>query len=976
MKNFTELFCLIYFFTVLQASGQNYLINFTGFGKSTTVSTVKVENLTKGTSLILNGGDILRLTIATGVNSIKDNQSSELKIYPNPMTDNTTLEVLPPVKGYAILSVNDMTGKQIAQIQSYLENSRQVFLLSGIRKGFYLINVKGDRYQFSGKLISNVNSGRSIKIEKLNNIVQEVEEKAEIMASKGTMENVDMEYTPGDRLKFTATSEDYSTIITDMPASNKTMQFNFIACTDEDNNNYPVVSIGNQVWMAENLKTTKYQDGTNIPLVVSNAEWSNLRTAGYCWYNNDPGTYKPHYGALYNWFTLNSGEVCPSGWHVPSDDELTTLTSFLGGENIAGGKLKEIGTSHWLSPNTGATDETGFTALPGDARYVDGTFKFFGSYSHWWSSSEFDNNKSWLRYLMNDWEGVARINTDKKYGLSVRCILNAKNEEAYPGVEGNLVFSVVNGDTIFCRLINNKYVFQGDIILTENQFMGSKGTGRLAQFSNRWPDGKVYYEVSPDLPQITKDQIQSAISDYTNHTKLQFIPHTNQNNFVKFVNSEIPIGEDAGLGTCSELGMIGNKGQKIWLEASTIGTGEIIHEIGHTIGLVHEHSRKDRGNYIYINWINISKNSEQYTIDPNSFHTGTFDFNSIMLYHAYSTNSLIKDIPIIIVKAPYMQYGSANRKELSVGDITMIDSLYAPMAYFKASKTTIFAGENVQFTDTSSISNPPTKWSWDFGDGGNSTIQNPSHTYLTAGTFTVTLTASNIFDDVETKVNYITVNPKPNDFDGNNYNVITLGTQAWFGENLRTTTLNDGTSIHNIIEDLAWIYQDTAAGAYCWYNNDETTYKNIYGALYTWKAVATGKLCPIGWHVPTNNDWKILENYLIANGFNYKSEWPGTIGKSIAASTGWNLSNYESTVGNDQSSNNRSGFNARPGGWRIWGASFEGNGIVGMWWTSTRAMESDVHQPWMRMLAYLDSWLQTTFEAETHGLSVRCLKDN
>lgn len=133
---------------------------------------------------------------------------------------------------------------------------------------------------------------------------------------------------------------------------------------DTDGNIYHTVVIGNQVWIVENLKTTRYNDGTSIPLVTGNTEWINLTTPGYCWYDNDI-TNKETYGALYNWYAVQTNKICPAGWHVPSDSEWTALTDFLGGESTAGGKLKEAGTMHWDSPNTGATDESGLTLLPG-----------------------------------------------------------------------------------------------------------------------------------------------------------------------------------------------------------------------------------------------------------------------------------------------------------------------------------------------------------------------------------------------------------------------------------------------------------------------------------------------------------------------------------------------------------------------------------------------------------------------------------
>jgi uncharacterized protein (TIGR02145 family) len=179
--------------------------------------------------------------------------------------------------------------------------------------------------------------------------------------------------------------------------------------------------------MAENLKTTKYNDGTAIPLVTDGTAWSVLSTPGYCWYNNDAATYKPTYGALYNWYALNATSnggknVCPTSWHVPTDAEWTTLTTYLGGETVAGGKLKETGTTHWLSPNTGATNTTGFTALPGGYRYSGGTFGNVGGYGYWWSATEFDAGSAWDRMMRYNNSDVWRSFDDKMVGISVRCL--------------------------------------------------------------------------------------------------------------------------------------------------------------------------------------------------------------------------------------------------------------------------------------------------------------------------------------------------------------------------------------------------------------------------------------------------------------------------------------------------------------------------------------------------------------------------
>src|SRR5690554_4857483 len=191
--------------------------------------------------------------------------------------------------------------------------------------------------------------------------------------------------------------------------------------TDIDGNTYKTVTIGTQTWMAENLKVTKYNDGIAIPNVTDNTAWRELATGALCDYANTPSNSET-YGKLYNWHAVNTGKLCPTGWHVPSDAEWTVLTDYLGGESVAGGKLKETGTTHWASPNTGATNETGFTALPGGYRYFNGTFYNVGNYGTWWSATEFNAAGAWFRNVGYDYSDVLRYSNDKEVGFSVRCL--------------------------------------------------------------------------------------------------------------------------------------------------------------------------------------------------------------------------------------------------------------------------------------------------------------------------------------------------------------------------------------------------------------------------------------------------------------------------------------------------------------------------------------------------------------------------
>ncbi len=196
--------------------------------------------------------------------------------------------------------------------------------------------------------------------------------------------------------------------------------------TDHDGNAYSVVTIGTQVWMGENLKTTTYNDGNPIINVVNGREWANLTTPAYAWYNNSETAYKDPYGAIYNWYAVSTGKLCPVGWHVPSDEEFGTLITYLGGDKIAGGKIKEAGTDHWTTPNLGATNGSGFTALPAGGRYniysAGGSFADLGTACYLWSSTAYDASNGLSRDIAYHIAGVNRNYYPKGDGESVRCI--------------------------------------------------------------------------------------------------------------------------------------------------------------------------------------------------------------------------------------------------------------------------------------------------------------------------------------------------------------------------------------------------------------------------------------------------------------------------------------------------------------------------------------------------------------------------
>jgi uncharacterized protein (TIGR02145 family) len=194
--------------------------------------------------------------------------------------------------------------------------------------------------------------------------------------------------------------------------------------TDVDGNVYKTITIGTQTWMAENLRTTRYRDGDTLPEVRDDTKWFNTAISAYCNYNNTSNSDSiAIFGRLYNWYAVNdSHNLAPSGWHVASDAEWTTLTDYLGGLGFVSGKLKETGTAHWHSPNEAATNESGFTALPGGVRFTNGTFDGIGYDGLWWCSTKDNIYWAWLRFIYYKYSSVSRDIGGMNDGYSVRCV--------------------------------------------------------------------------------------------------------------------------------------------------------------------------------------------------------------------------------------------------------------------------------------------------------------------------------------------------------------------------------------------------------------------------------------------------------------------------------------------------------------------------------------------------------------------------
>ena len=432
---------------ILPCFGFNYTINFTGSGASSSVNSVIVQNLTRGTTVTVPAGNVLNLSDAPNAVEQLSADDETIRVYPASTDGKSMVSFFTKQAGLVQINAFSMDGRKVTGISTDLQAGSNTFELS-LPKGVFVIQVTGNEYAYTAKVLNQTGTQGNPGI--FYTGTEKPVSSSQQKTKSFTLGVTTMTYTAGDQLLYTAVSGNYNTIVTDVPTSNKTTNFNFVACTDTDGNNYTIVIIGNQTWMAENLKTTRFSDRTAIPLITDFTTWVNLITPGYCWYNNDAPTYKNTYGALYNWYTVNTGKLAPTGWHVPSDAEWSTLGNYLtaNGYNYDGSTsgnyyAKSLAaTTNWAIDNTDAgvignnlskNNSTGFSALPGGSYIYCGSAGI-GNTSEWWSSTEGDadwrgdNITAWSRYLYFGYCNLSRLGNGgfdgKVNGHSVRCIKN------------------------------------------------------------------------------------------------------------------------------------------------------------------------------------------------------------------------------------------------------------------------------------------------------------------------------------------------------------------------------------------------------------------------------------------------------------------------------------------------------------------------------------------------------------------------
>lgn len=916
MKN--SILTLFILLSVLILHAQDYTISFSGSGASALVESVNIENLTQGKSIVLSGSEVLHLkAIVTANNPSLEYIDYPMHVYPNPSNGYCTIEFGARKSGSATIKVFDTVGREIAKFQQTLSDGIHSVQVSGLGNGIYTVNVSLDDRSYSSKIISNSKSGTRFAITYLGNNGS----LQAISKLKGATVERFWQYNTGDRLKFIGTSGRYSTVVMDIPTSSKTLPFNFIECTDADGNNYPIVQIGTQIWMAENLKTTKYNDGKSIPNVTDFAIWSGLSTDAYCWYNNDVN-YKNTYGALYNWYAINTTKLAPVGWHVATDAEWTTLSNYLGGNSVSGGKLKETGTIHWTAQNSGATNETGFTALPGGQRDFQGTNSFISRDADWWSSTANSSIEAWSRNITFLGGGTGIYSVNKRSGYSVRCILGTSY---LPSVTTT---SVTNITKTSAAIGVNVTSDGGEAISASgvcwstspnptvaNSKITGNGTGAFVNIINGLNEGTVYY--------VRAYATNSAGTAY---------------------------GEELSFTTFSQPVIITFAATNITQTTATSG-GNITNDGGATIIV--------RG----VCWSTYQNPTTENSITRDGTGTGNFTSNLTGLtantkyyVRAYLGNNLAE-----------IYYG--NEVSFTTGQIANLPILSTTTAT-NVTRTTATSGGNISSDGDSpvtargicwSTSQNPTTGNSKTSDGTGIGSFTSNLTGLTAGTtyYARAYATNSAGTAYGNQVSFATsdggggncttgtfTDPR----DGHVYKTIKIGTQTWMAENLAYLPYTTPTD------------SDTEP---CYYVYDY----NEYGVLYNWPAAMTAS--PAGWHLPSDAEWTTLSDYLINNGYAFGGSG-NDIAKALASSTGWNSSSYAGDIGNDPSSNNNSCFSALPGGEYIHNYGLYGAGRICRWWSSTA---SSNYGSWNRGLIYDDTWLERLDIPRRYGFSVRCVKD-
>ncbi len=835
--------------------------------------------------------------------------------YPNPFNPRTVIPFQVPKRTNAVIAVYNILGQEVMRTRSELgkgSHEIEVNLGAGLSQGTYLLRVQGDGYSLTRAMTfvsAGISSGRAgIRISSGGQVQRSISGNSQAAAEPGMY-----------RLVVEGT-EVYQQKEVMIPSHDDFEDFEYeagfimvffrepVEMMDSDGNVYQTVKIGDQWWMAENLKVTRYRNGDPIPNVKNSADWESLVTGAYSTYNNlDP--YAQTYGYLYNWHVLNDvRNIAPEGWRVPSDQDWQDLVDHLGGEEVAGGKMKEEGTAHWTSPNTGATNESGFTALPGGFRAL-GPFYFIGDLANFWTATEDNADEAWYWAMEYTSANIGRSTGDKSGGLSLRLIRDTSPEPSMTGIEispqeesiesgesmpfaalahfsdlsekdatgasewsvspseagaidGNGLFTVSTSYTGPATITAsyNEFADEADLTITPETGTMTDQDGNVYQtirIGDQWwmaENLKVSHYRNGDLiPNVTdnlawSDKTAGAYSAYNNHGM-------NGDTYGYLYNWHV----------VNDVREIAPEGWRVpwdteWqgivdiLGGSNVAGGKMKQTGTMYWNTPNDGATNESGFSALPGGRRNSNGSFVHMGDVASFWTSTWDDDErAWHYRLDADNANI--------------YRLTNRKEFGFSLRLIMETEPSPpvtgIEIISEDYTIVGLGEFKQFTARAIYLNASTKeateasqWLVSPSYAGNiddSGLFTASSSYT--GAATITVVYDEFSDDLDVMI--VSATDTMTDQDGNVYLTVKIGDQWWMAENLRVTHYRNGDPIANVSSNSVWADHDT--GAYCAYDNKEVI-ADTYGYLYNWHAASDSRnIAPSGWRVPTEEDWKTME---------------------------------------------------------------------------------------------------------------------
>lgn len=408
---------------IADGHGRVIYLTFSSFGITNSIDSIQVINLDRSNHVTLNGNDTLHLTGVVGL-KIDNAPTYDLAFYPNPLEHKSVFQFKLDKPGPAHIIVTDLMGRSLIERDYSLDDGLHQFSLQGFTPGTYLLSIISSDAYLTKTFIANGHYSRHPAVEYIsseNSIVSE----SFMKSPSGTL--VKMEYIRDETLHFLAYSGSFKRIITLQPNMSQHLEFEFISCVDGDGNHYPVVEIAGSIWMAENLKSTTYIDGSSIDYPGGDhSAWNSNTSGAYTVYDNNEA-YLHLYGALYNYYaaTHDTG-LCPFGWQLPTLQEWMNMNIEVGGGiNLKSQRIEPQPHPRWDSDNIGATNYTGFEAVPSGFRHAEVPgFFMLGQFSRGWTSTKLNLSEAYIWVLSFDTNGFGWGVRGFNHGYSVRCLLD------------------------------------------------------------------------------------------------------------------------------------------------------------------------------------------------------------------------------------------------------------------------------------------------------------------------------------------------------------------------------------------------------------------------------------------------------------------------------------------------------------------------------------------------------------------------